>query len=96
MRNVVWLFEGMKIEKQASPINVTIAEASVLAMSVELERAIKELSKQFEAIDDVIDSCDDPKARKRQDDLREELKAASVELSQAMRKFPSRRHQLKT
>jgi hypothetical protein len=70
---------------------VTIAEANVSALGAELERAIRELSKHFDAIDYVIDSLDDPEAREQQSQLREALMTASLELSQAMRKFPSRR-----
>jgi hypothetical protein len=91
MCNVVWLFGDIQIENPADSINVRIAEANFLAMSAELERAIKTLSKQFDAIAEVINSRDNPEARKKQDEVREALTAASLELSQAIRKFPSRR-----
>jgi GTP-sensing pleiotropic transcriptional regulator CodY len=89
MSNVVRLSERLKLGNPVGPVNVKIAQANVLAMSVELDRAIKTLSKQFEAIEYVIDSLNDPESRKLQDRLRESLTIASSELSQAIRKFSS-------
>jgi hypothetical protein len=54
----------------------------------ELERAIKDLSKHLDLIDQFIDPIGDPEARKRQDLLREASTIAVRNLSQAIRMLP--------
>jgi hypothetical protein len=91
MSNVFQLFGKEKSENQSNPITgATIAVASVMAMNAELERAIKELSKYFDAIDHLIDSLGDTEARKL-GQLREALTIATLKLSQAIGTLPSLR-----
>ena len=88
MSNVVRLFAHEKIENSANPTNAKVAVVDLLAVFCELERAIKDLSKQVDLIDQFIDPIRDPEARKRQDLLREASTIALRNLSQAIRTLP--------
>jgi hypothetical protein len=90
MSNVFHSFGKDKSENASNPnTGGTIAVADIMAMSPELKREIKALSKQFDAIEYVIGSLADPEPRKLQDQLRNELTIAALNLSQAIRKFTS-------
>jgi hypothetical protein len=94
MSNVVPLFKQETIDNLSDdPSNsVTIAIADILTSCIQLGHTVKDLSKHFGAVDQVIDGLGDVESNNRLDQLMElrskALAAAMHELSQAIRKLP--------
>jgi hypothetical protein len=95
MSNVVPLFKQETIDDHPSDDprnNVTIAIADILASCIQLSHTVKDLSKHFGAVDDVIDGLGDAESKNRLDQLMKQtskaLAAATHELSHAIRKLP--------
>jgi hypothetical protein len=94
MSNVLQLFKQDKIKDDPSDYNadVAIAASGVLALSAQLGRAVKELSKQFDAVDRVIDALGDTETRTRHKRsmklTRKALTSATLGLSQQIRTLP--------
>ncbi len=93
MSNVFQLFSQKKNKNPSNPnTGMTIAVANILASSAHLGRTIGELSRNFDAIDRIIDALDDPEIRNRHKQSmklnRETLTNATFELSQQISKLP--------
>jgi hypothetical protein len=93
MSNVFQLFSQKKNKNPSNPnAGMTIAVANILASSAHLGRTIGGLSRNFDAIDRIIDALDDPEIRNRHKQSmklnRETLTNATFELSQQISKLP--------
>ena len=86
MNNVVPLFARKNAEIVHSEPEAPIATAvtSIFASTGQLGHAVKELSKQFEAIENAIDTIDDTETRNR---LKESTKLSRETLSKALLKL---------
>jgi hypothetical protein len=93
MNNVVRLFDRENVEPVLSePERIVTAATNVLAASAELDHAVKELSKRFDAIENAIASIgDDAETRSRLKQStklsREALLRAVLQLTQEIGKL---------
>ena len=94
MSNVVPLFKQETIDNPSGDPskNVKIAIADILASCIRLSQTVKDLSKHFGAVDQVVDGLGDAEFQnplKQVIKLRSEaLTTAMHELSQAIKKLP--------
>jgi hypothetical protein len=93
MNNVVPLFarKNAEIVLSESEICISTAVTNILALTRRLGHTVKELSKQFEAIEAAIDTIDDTETRNRLKEStelsRETLSKAVLKLSQQIGHF---------
>jgi hypothetical protein len=92
MNNVVRLFDRQNVETVLSePERILTAVTNILAASTELDHAVKELSKRFDAIENAIASIDNVETRSRLKQSsrlsRETLFGATLQLTQVIGEF---------
>lgn len=92
MDNVIRLFDQENVERVLpKPERVATAVTNILAANAELDHAVKELSKHFDAIENAIASIDDAQTKIRLEQSsklsRETLLSATLQLTQMIGEF---------